>query len=169
MPVVLRLATAADQATISAMVRDAQLNPLRLHWRDFLVAEDERRIVGIGQIRPHDDGSRELSSLVVARECRGTGVGSQIVRALLAREPGPIYLFCREQLTPFYARFGFRVTASQALPRGLARMLRLGNLLTSAEALFSGHYVRIVAMRRDAPSVADKVLPIEDGLRLMEV
>jgi amino-acid N-acetyltransferase len=151
MPVVIRPATAADQATISAMVRDAQLNPFRLHWRDFLVAEDERRIVGIGQVRPHGDGSRELSSLVVARECRGTGVGSQIVHALLARERGPIYLFCREQLTPFYARFGFRTTESQALPRALARMLRFGNLMTSAEALFSKHHVRIVAMQRDLP------------------
>ena len=152
MPVVIRPATAADQPTISAMVRDAHLNPFRLHWRDFLVAEDERRIVGIGQVRPHGDGSRELSSLVVAQECRGTGVGSQIVRALLAREAGPVYLFCREQLSPFYARFGFHIAESQALPRGLARMLRLGNLMTSAEALFSKHHVRIVAMQRDLPT-----------------
>jgi N-acetylglutamate synthase-like GNAT family acetyltransferase len=154
MPVVIRPATAADQATISAMVRDARLNPLRLHWRDFLIAEDERRIVGIGQVRPHGDGSRELSSLVVARACRGTGVGSQIVRALLARERGPIYLFCREQLSPFYARFGFHIAERQTLPRALARLLRLGNLMTSVEAQFSGHHVRIVAMRRDPPSPA---------------
>jgi len=158
MPVVIRPATAADQPTISAMVRDARLNPFRLHWRDFLVAEDERRIVGIGQVRPHGDGSRELSSLVVAQEYRGTGVGSQIVWALLAREAGPVCLFCREQLSPFYARFGFRIAESQALPRALARMLRLGNLMTSAEALFSKHHVRIVAMRCDLSTPS--VLPI---------
>ena len=158
MPVVIRPAIAADQPTISAMVRAARLNPFRLHWRDFLVAEDERRIVGIGQVRPHGDGSRELSSLVVAREQRGTGIGSQIVRALLAREAGPVYLFCREQLTPFYARFGFDVADAQRLPRGLARMLRLGNLMSSTEALFSGHHTHIVAMRRDLPMTP--VLPV---------
>jgi amino-acid N-acetyltransferase len=151
MPLAIRPATAADQPTISAMVRDARLNPFRLHWRDFLVAENEGRIVGIGQVRPHGDGSRELSSLVVAPDHQGQGIGSQIVWALLARESGPIYLFCREQLTPFYARFGFDVAERQPLPRGLARMLRLGNLMTSTEALFSGHHVRIVAMRRDLP------------------
>ncbi len=92
------------------------------------------------------------------RECRGTGIGSQIVRALLAREAEPVYLFCREQLTPFYARFGFDVAEGQRLPRGLARMLRLGNLMSSTEALFSGHHTHIVAMRRDLPMTP--VLPV---------
>jgi len=152
MPIVIRPAAAADQPIISAMVRDARLNPFRLHWRDFLVAELDGRIAGTGQVRPHGDGSRELSSLVVAPEQRGTGIGSQIVWALLAREAEPVYLFCREQLTPFYARFGFDVAEGQRLPRGLARMLRLGNLMSSTEALFSGHHTRIVAMRRDLPT-----------------
>jgi len=152
MPIVIRPATAADQPTISALVRDARLNPFRLHWRDFLVADVDGRIAGIGQVRPHGDGSRELSSLVVTGECRGTGIGSQIVWALLAREAEPTYLFCREALTPFYARFGFSVAEGQRLPRGLARMLRLGNLMTSTEALFSGHHTRIVALRRDLPT-----------------
>jgi N-acetylglutamate synthase-like GNAT family acetyltransferase len=158
MPIAIRPATAADQPIISAMVRDARLNPFRLHWRDFLIADVDGRIAGIGQVRPHGDGSRELSSLVVTPEHQGQGIGSQIVWALLARESEPTYLFCREALTRFYARFGFYVAEQQRLPRGLARMLRLGNLMTSTEALFSGHHTRIVAMRRDLPTPS--ALPI---------
>jgi N-acetylglutamate synthase-like GNAT family acetyltransferase len=152
MSIAIRPATAADQPTISAMVRDARLNPFRLNWGDFVIAEDEGRIVGIGQIRPHGDGSRELSSLVVVPERQAQGVGSQVVEALLARETGPTYLFCRDRLASFYERFGFKLVERQQLPRALARMHRLANLMTSVEALFIGDHGRIAAMRRDLPT-----------------
>ena len=46
----------------------AGLNPFSLGWPRFLVAEDGGRVVGVAQIKPHGDGSRELASLaVVAR------------------------------------------------------------------------------------------------------
>jgi len=145
-------ATAADQPIISSMVRGAGLNPFRLHWRDFLVADADGRIVGIGQVRPHGDGSRELSSLVVAPDHRGQGIGSQVVEALLARETKPTYLFCRDRLASFYERFGFQLVERRQLPRALARMHRAANFMTSVEALFRGNHGRIVAMRRDLPT-----------------
>ena len=66
----IRPARAEDQATITAMVRGAHLNPMDLRWSRFLVAEDERGIVGVGQIRPHP-GAPELASLVVREDRRG--------------------------------------------------------------------------------------------------
>ena len=152
MSIAIRPATAADQPTLSAMVRDARLNPFRLHWGDFLIAEDEGHIVGIGQVRPHGDGSRELSSLVVAPERQAQGIGSQVVEALLARETKPTYLFCRDRLASFYERFGFQLVERRQLPRALARMHRVANLMTSVEALFRSRHERIVAMRRDLPT-----------------
>jgi N-acetylglutamate synthase-like GNAT family acetyltransferase len=144
----IRPAAAGDQSAITAMVRAAKLNPFRLRWRDFLVAEMDGRIVGVGQVRPHGDGSRELASLVVTSDHRGAGIGSQLVGALLAREAGPVYLFCREQLAAFYTPFGFERQDPRELPAALATMHRLAHWMTRAEALFVGRRVQIVAMRR---------------------
>lgn len=107
----IRPARAEDQATIKAMVRGAHLNPLDLHWARFLIVEDESGIVGVGQIRTHADAS-ELASLVVRQDRRGRGIGGQLVRALIARAPGTVILFCGRGIEAYYARFGFRTLGS---------------------------------------------------------
>jgi amino-acid N-acetyltransferase len=157
MPIAIRPATAADQRTIAAMVRGAGLNPFELHWRCFLIAEDAGQVAGIGQVRAHGDGSRELASLVVIPERQAQGIGSQLVEALLAREVGPTYLFCRDTLASFYARFGFYLAERQTLPRALARMHRLANLMTSVESIFRGDHRRILVMRRDLPTPSSPI------------
>ncbi|HZG67336.1 MAG TPA: GNAT family N-acetyltransferase, partial [Herpetosiphonaceae bacterium] len=108
MPVILRRATADDQPIIRRIIRTAQLNPLNIHWPNFLIAEDHKRVVGIGQVKPHRDGSRELASIAVIPERQKQGLGSLIIRALLARERGPLFLLCVDTNETFYGRFGFR-------------------------------------------------------------
>jgi amino-acid N-acetyltransferase len=106
----LRRATAADASFIRRLVYAERLNPLGLNWRRFWLAVDENgRVIGCGQVKPHGDGSRELASIVVLPEWRNQGVASAIIRRLLAENPPPLYLTCRAELTPFYARFGFEV------------------------------------------------------------
>ena len=110
--ITLRPAAAADQTTIREMVRAARLNPRRLEWQNFLVAERQMpggpaQIVGIGQLRPHGPGVVELGSLAVVDAVQGQGVGSQLVKALLARAQGPLYLMCRGEMAPYYTRFDF--------------------------------------------------------------
>jgi N-acetylglutamate synthase-like GNAT family acetyltransferase len=133
---VLRAATAADQRDITRMIRRAGLNPISLGWPGFLIAEEASRddagrsfaarIVGIGQVKQHGDGSRELASIAVIPERQGQGIASQIIPALLAREPGPLYLTCRPELESFYARFGFRrVTSLSAMPPYFRRIYRI--------------------------------------------
>jgi hypothetical protein len=39
MPVTIRVATEADQATITRLIRQGRLNPRHLHWANFLMAE----------------------------------------------------------------------------------------------------------------------------------
>ena len=106
---VIRPAHAADETTIKAMIRREHLDPLNVHWQNFLAAEDAvtGRIIGIGQVKPFRSG-RELGSLVVAPERRQNGVGAAIITALIARESGPLLLFCLAFREPYYARFGFQ-------------------------------------------------------------
>jgi N-acetylglutamate synthase-like GNAT family acetyltransferase len=149
MTITIRPATAADQPAITALVRGAHLNPFRIGWRNFLVAEDAGRVVGVGQVRPHGDGSRELASLAVKPDHQGAGIGAQLTWALLAREAPPTYLFCQEQMAAFYTRFGFHTVGRAELPPALALMHRLGNLLAAVSARLTNHPTRIIAMRRD--------------------
>jgi N-acetylglutamate synthase-like GNAT family acetyltransferase len=149
MPIAIRPATPADQPAITALVRAARLNPIRIGWRTFLVAEDAGRVVGVGQVRPHRDGSRELASLAVVPDHQGAGIGTQLTWALLARETPPTYLFCQEPMAAFYARFGFRAIERADLPPMLAQMHRLANLIAAVSAQLTGRHTRIIAMRRD--------------------
>jgi predicted N-acetyltransferase YhbS len=145
---IIRPATAAEQATITAIVRAARINPSDLDWRRFLVAEQGGRIVGVVQVRPHDDGSRELASLAVVPEQQGQGVGAALVGALLERERGPLDLMCMDQMAGYYARFGFRRLASQELLpyfRRITRIVRVIDLI----ARLGGRRVQIAVMRRE--------------------
>jgi len=127
----IRPATQADQKTIERIIRDANINPMSLDWRRFVVAEEDgdpepcpeqsrrgsRRIIGVGQIKPHDDGSRELASIAVIPERQRQGIASEIIRALLAKEQGDLYLICRDELESLYARFSFyRIDPKEMTP-----------------------------------------------------
>jgi len=127
--VVIRPARAQDKATITAMVRGAHLNPIDLQWARFLIAEDARGIVGVGQIRPHADAS-ELASLVVREDRRGQGVGGQLVRALIAQTPGTLVLFCGSDMESYYGRFGFRAIGVQEAPPSLRVRYAIGRIVT---------------------------------------
>jgi hypothetical protein len=70
----IRPAVRADDAAIRALVRREHLNPLGRNWRNFLVAEDEAgRLIAIGAVKTHGDGSRELASIATVPEARGRG------------------------------------------------------------------------------------------------
>jgi N-acetylglutamate synthase-like GNAT family acetyltransferase len=135
----IRPAREMDQAEITRIVRSSNINPFGLRWTRFLVAEDQGRIVGIGQVKQHADGSRELASIAVIPEYRHKGVATAVVNALLARESGVLYLTCRRQMEPFYNRFGFvtvvrdemspyfrRIAWATNPPRFLARLFGFG-------------------------------------------
>ncbi len=124
----IRPAREQDQATITRMVREARLNPFDLRWSRFLVAEDESGIIGAVQVRPHP-GAPELASLVVRVDRRDQGVGGELVRAMLARFPEGMVLFCRPQLESYYTRFGFRTLGLREAPAGVRAKYALGRAL----------------------------------------
>ncbi|MBI4788380.1 MAG: GNAT family N-acetyltransferase [Chloroflexi bacterium] len=164
MGVEIRSAVAADQTIIRRIVRAAQINPMGLDWRRFVVAEDQDpkgfveplhatallqkpfgSIVGVGQVKPHGDGSRELASIAVIPERQGEGIASEIIRGLLGKETGTVYLTCRDALEGFYTRFAFRTIARDAMPPYFRRIHRLANILMPL--MRPG--ARLLVMKRD--------------------
>jgi N-acetylglutamate synthase-like GNAT family acetyltransferase len=125
----IRLACAGDEATIKTLIRAEHLDPLNVHWQNFLVAEEAGSIIGIGQIKPYRSG-RELGSLAVVADRRQNGVGGAIIRALIERERGPLLLFCLAFREPYYAKFGFRRCGLRDLPGEFKLKYAIGTVFT---------------------------------------
>jgi len=142
MPLTLRDATIEDQPTIRQIVRAANINPTGLDWPRFIVAEDGGAIVGVGQVKPHRDGTRELASIAVLPARQGQGIGTAIIQDLVRREKATLHLTCRSRLQGYYERFGFRRLESRDYPPYFARMLPILNTL--------GRFfrVQVIVMRR---------------------
>ena len=143
MAITIRPATEADQATIRRIVKEANINPMSLHWPTFVVAEDDDAIVGVGQVKVHGDGSRELASIAVEPARQSQGIGTAIIKTLLARESGVLHLTCRYQLQGYYERFDFRRLEPAEFPPYFRRMVPVFNTIGR---LFK---VRIIVMRRE--------------------
>lgn len=150
----IREATPQDRRTIWRMILREWLDPTAVHWSQFLVAQQDERVIGIGQIRPYPDG-RELGSLVVCSDMQGQGVGAALVDALLQAVPedAPVYLECPDSMTSYYAQFGFAVIPPADAPPSLRRKTRF----TAPLARLFGLRVRV--MRRP-PS--REVAPLPD-------
>jgi amino-acid N-acetyltransferase len=147
-PYAIRRAAQADQATITRLVRGAGINPFNLRWQRFLVADEEGRVIGAVQMKPHGDGSRELASLAVAPACRDQGVGGALVRALLATETGPVHLTCADRLEGYYARFGFWPLALAEMPPYFRRLSLMTRVLGAILHVFGQHWRILVMVRR---------------------
>ena len=114
-----------------------------LSWPNFLVAEADGETVGIGQVKSHADGSRELASIAVVPDRQGQGIGSAIIKALLGREAGgTLHLTCRSELEGYYERFEFQRLERAAYPPHFGRMVPVVNFVMR----FFG--MRIIVMRR---------------------
>jgi N-acetylglutamate synthase-like GNAT family acetyltransferase len=144
-PVTIRPAAADDQPTIRRLVREAHINPRDLNWPNFVVAEDDGAIVGVGQVKAHRDGSRELASIAVVPARQRQGIGRALIETLLTREQGAaLHLTCRSELQSYYERFGFRRLERAEYPPYFARIVPMINFVMR----FFG--MRILVMRREA-------------------
>ena len=148
-PFQLREAQASDQKVIRKIVRQARINPFGLKWPNFLIAEVAGQIAGIGQVKSHGDGSRELASIAVRPDFRRQGIASAIIEALVAREEDVLFLTCRWKMEVFYQPFGFRRATGVELSRDMARLDRLNQWFSRVASLFSSKPVGGIVMRRD--------------------
>ncbi len=152
MTITVRPATAADQGTITAIVRAAQINPMDLKWSNFALAVDDASsaVVGTGQIKRHGDGSRELASIATIPDYQHRGVAHQVINHLLAQHPGVLYLTCVDTMGSFYEQFGFRGLGEAELTpyfRRLARVAATFQFLTNAGR-------RLLVMKRGEETAA---------------
>lgn len=122
----LRQATESDFPAIKSLIRQVQINPMGLHWQNFLIAVDSQgRMVGCGQVKTHQDGSFELASIAVVNDWRRQGIASRIIRQLLEAHPKTLYLTCRAELGTFYQPFGFQRIEVDEMPPYFRRISRL--------------------------------------------
>jgi amino-acid N-acetyltransferase len=86
--------------------------------RDFTVLEDGPQIVGCGALHLYGPHLAEIRSIAVSHGEQRRGVGSSLVRALLAEAKkhrvGCVCLFTRKP--EFFARLGFRMAQRESLP-----------------------------------------------------
>ena len=153
MPFALRWANAEDASVIKRLIRAENLNLLGIEWQRFIVAEDVTgeapRIVGMGQVKVHGDGSRELASIATVPDRRGEGIATAIIDALLSTQAGDVYLTCRVRNEKFYERFGFgRVTEPQGVPPYFAQLVRLMNLAHRVGRVFGVPTQGMVMVRK---------------------
>ncbi len=150
---VIRPAVEADQAAIKTLVRTAGINPMGLEWPRFLVADDDGKIIGAGQVKPHKDGSREVASIAVIPDRQGQGIATAIIQALIERESGPLHLMCQQDLEGFYGRAGFRRIDGDELPPYFRRIIRLAQIMAPVVSIVRREEMRLIVMKRDQPAV----------------
>lgn len=148
--VVVRRATERDQQAIRALVHSERLNPTGLNWPNFLVAATEGCIVGAVQMRKHADGSRELGSLVVAKEARGQGVASRMIDAMLAGDPDPVWLITPAPNAGAYSKWGFKQIETRAAPAKVRRNHLMGSLVRVISFVMRRPMRRLVILERPA-------------------
>jgi amino-acid N-acetyltransferase len=87
--------------------------------REWVIAEQVGQIVGCGSLVILWADLAEIRSLVVAPEVQGTGIGRQLVTALMsqAAELEIPHVFALTRKAGFFLRLGFRVVPRDSLPR----------------------------------------------------
>ncbi len=104
----------AIRALIDAYVSDGTLLPrtedfIAMNAYNFIVAEEQGRVIGCVHLDEYAPSLSELRSLAVSREGQGKGVGRALVVATeaLARQRGSATLFAVSNDEAFFRRFGF--------------------------------------------------------------
>jgi amino-acid N-acetyltransferase len=132
-PVAYRPARLSDVAAMVALINGyaaehimlpKSAEAIALAIEDFVIATDRRgRLLGCAALREYSPSLAEVSSVAVAREAHGLGIGSGLVREVerlaAAREVGN--LFALTLTTPFFDRLGYRVVDRALFPEKVQR------------------------------------------------
>ena len=91
--------------------------------REWVVAEAEHKIVGMGSLLVMWQDLAEIRSLVIDPSCQGQGLGRKIVDMLLdeARLLALPRVFALTRKPGFFLKMGFKLTRIEKLPRKVVR------------------------------------------------
>ena len=94
------------------------LSELYDHLRDFSVAVENHKIVGICSLHLCWDDLAEIRSLAVQEEVRNKGMGTRLVKACLkeSKSLGVKRVFTLTYRPEFFERFGFKKVDKAVLP-----------------------------------------------------
>jgi amino-acid N-acetyltransferase len=138
MSINIRSATANDQDAILSLARGERVKPIGLTWPNFMVAEWSNQLVGMVQLRRHSDGSRELGTLVVRRDCRNKGIAAMLIDALLVNQTGRIFMITSAAHADHYRRWGFAPIEARSAPGSICCNYWLGRYGGRIISLFQG-------------------------------
>lgn len=123
----LRAATIADVPVAVGIVNEYAERGLMIHrspsemydrLRDFVIAEEDGRVIGLAGLRVMWANLAEVYSLAVRGEARGRGVGRALVEATIADarrlEIHRVFALTYERV--FFERLGFSVVDRRTLP-----------------------------------------------------
>ena len=115
----IEAAKAADLPEIEELIAAVDGDLVDLAADQYVVAKsDDARILGCGRLRPYPEFC-EIASLAVADDARATGIGFEIVKRLLQKYEGTIYLICDDYVVEFFRRFEFSLLPESDMPDGL--------------------------------------------------
>lgn len=75
-------------------------------WDQFVVAKNNGTIVGIGRLRTYP-GCTEIATVGVVSEGQKNGVGSLIMKELIRKAPGEVFVTC--VIPDFFSKLGFQL------------------------------------------------------------
>ncbi|MBK7456278.1 MAG: GNAT family N-acetyltransferase [Anaerolineales bacterium] len=142
---ILRPALETEAAQIKKLINLVGINPTGLDWKRFIVAvNDDRRVIGCGQIKPHGADIRELASIAVDPAYQGNGIARAVMDQLLSTIPRPVYLMCVSTMEGLYIKFGFKAIPYEAMPRYFQR---ISNVFRIADVIrHSGEELLVMKM-----------------------
>jgi N-acetylglutamate synthase-like GNAT family acetyltransferase len=123
----LRAATAADAPAIYALIVEhlneghllpRTLDEVRAHAHRFIVAAKGTRLLACGELAPLSRAVGEVRSLIVIRDARRLGLGTEIIEALVqkATAAGFDSLCAFTHAPSYFVRLGFSIVPHVWLP-----------------------------------------------------
>jgi amino-acid N-acetyltransferase len=93
------------------------------HIRDFVVYEENGKVMGCAALRIFTPELAEIRSVAVDPEYVGRGVGKELVKFCLdeAKEIGVKRVFVLTKAIPFFERCGFKLVNKRELPQKVWR------------------------------------------------
>jgi GNAT superfamily N-acetyltransferase len=104
-----------EHAAILALHREAGWPGTNLDG-EVWAARAAGELIGSTQLIELAPGLILIDAAVVRAEARGRGIGSEMLRAVLATRSAEWWLECREERVAFYERLGFAVEPQPAVP-----------------------------------------------------
>ncbi len=116
MNITYRDAAQQDLPEIHQLLLEVRGDLSKLTAREFILAVDCRELIGCVRIKDLG-GEKELGSLGVKNAYRNRGIGRELVKRILEKEPfRPVYLLCFAFREGFYRKNGFLKVDPDLLP-----------------------------------------------------